>query len=117
MVTLGAYVVMYLLFYFARVRSMVVYYAIFVPPLCLIIYMLCRRPFQSRWIRAAYLINSICLILSLIYNMVSRVYGDQIEYLPFGNFIVIVFDWIFNIVVWAREAYTICKYGGEEGLN
>ena len=49
--------------------------------------------------------------------MVSRVYGDQIEYLPFGNFIVIVFDWIFNIVVWAREAYTICKYGGEEGLN
>lgn len=28
-----------------------------------------------------------------------------------------MFDWIFNIVVWGREAYVLCKYGGELGLQ
>ncbi len=117
LITLAAYVVMYLLFYFARTQSFIAYYLIFVPPICLVIYMICRKPFQSRWVRAAYLINSFCVIMSLIYNRIALEVGDRVEYLPFGNFVVIVFDWIFNIVVWAREAYIICKYGGEEGLN
>ena len=55
--------------------------------------------------------------MTLIYNRLTLEYGEKIFYLPFGNFAMIVFDWVFNLVVWGREAYIICKYGGEEGLN
>lgn len=112
LVTMGGYAVMYLLFYFARTQNMIAYYAIMVVPLCLMIYMFCRKPFQSKWVRAAYYINNFCIIMTLIYNRLTLDLGDLVDYLPFGNFIVIVFDWIFNLVIWVREAYIICKYGG-----
>jgi hypothetical protein len=55
--------------------------------------------------------------MTLVYNRLTIILGDQVDYLPFGTFVIIIFDWIFNMIVWGREAYIICKYGGEEGLN
>lgn len=37
--------------------------------------------------------------------------------MPFISIVIIMFDWIFNLIVWGREAYVIYKYGGEKELN
>jgi len=47
--------------------SKIFYYFIYIFPIGMIVYLICRRPFQSRWVRAAYFINNICIILFLIY--------------------------------------------------
>lgn len=82
--------------------SKIIYYLIFVFPFMMIIYMLCRKPFQSKWMRAAYLVNCFCIIVSLIYNQLIISFENSVYYLPFGNMISILFDWIFNLVVWGR---------------
>lgn len=117
LVTLGAFGLMYLLFYLARTQSMIIYYGIMVVPIVLIIYIICRKPFQSKWVRASYFINNACILITLIYYRYAIDAGENALYLHFGGFIILTFDWIFNLVVWGREAYIICKYGGEEGLN
>lgn len=78
LVTLGAFAIMYMLFYFARTRSMIAYYIIMAIPVLLIVYLLYRKPFQSRWVRAAYFVNNFCIIMSLVYNRVTLEFGDQV---------------------------------------
>jgi len=77
MVTLGSFAVMYMLFYLARTQTMVVYYIILIVPLALIIYLFVRKPFQSRWVRAAYFINNFCIIMTLIYNRITLELEDK----------------------------------------
>lgn len=100
--TLGTFAVMYLLFYLARVQNMIAYYFIFLGPVLLIVYLFWRKPFQSKWIGAAYFINNFCIIMTLIYSRIIIDYDDKVFYLPFGIFAIIVFDWLFNMVVWGR---------------
>lgn len=52
----------------ALTTAPVMYFVIFIFPLGLIVYLVCRRPFQSKWMRAAYFINNLCIIFALIYN-------------------------------------------------
>lgn len=93
---------MYLLFYLSRTQSLVVYYFILPFPIILLIYLFCRKPFQSKWIRAAYFINNFCMIVTLIYIRLAIELKDKVFYLPIGIFIIIVFDWVFNLIVWIR---------------
>jgi hypothetical protein len=79
-----------------------IYYMAMLVPVLLIIYMICRRPFQSKWVRAAYIINNACILISLIYHRIGLDSKNNTLYLPFGAFIIILFDWIFNLVVWGR---------------
>ena len=113
LVTLGTFAAMYLLFYLSMSEATMIYYLIFLGPIILIIYVIWRKPFQSKWVRAAYFINNFCIIMTLIYNRLTLEFGEKIFYLPFGNLAMILFDWVFNLIVWGREAYIICKYGGE----
>ena len=69
---------MYMLFYLARTKTMIVYYVIMVIPVILIIYLFVRKPFQSRWVRAAYFINNFCIIMTLIYNRLALDLEDQV---------------------------------------
>jgi hypothetical protein len=78
MVTLGSFAIMYMLFYLARTQTMIVYYVILVVPICLIIYLFVRKPFQSRWLRAAYFINNMCIIMTLIYNRITMELEDKV---------------------------------------
>jgi hypothetical protein len=55
--------------------------------------------------------------MALLYNLLIISMEDSVFYLPFGSYVIIMFDWVFNLVVWGREAYVICKYGGERDLN
>lgn len=93
---------MYVFLAISLTIAMTIYYLIFILPFCMIIYLFCRKPFQSRWVRAAYFINNFCIIMSLMYNLLITSMEDQVFYLPFGSFAIIMFDWIFNLVVWGR---------------
>ena len=75
---------------------------IMVVPIVLIIYMICRKPFQSKWVRASYIVNNACILITLIYYKITLSSGKNALYLPFGGFIILNFDWIFNLVVWGR---------------
>lgn len=55
--------------------------------------------------------------MTVTYNVLIVQLQRDAFYLPVGIFVIIMFDWIFNIVVWGREAYVLCKYGGELGLQ
>lgn len=76
----------------------------------MMVYICCRRPFQSKWMRAAYFVNCFCIFIMLVFNLLTIAFYDTVYYLPFGSLIIIMLDWIFNLVVWGREAYVICKY-------
>jgi hypothetical protein len=108
---------MYILLAVSLTVTMTLYYLIFLFPIALVIYVLCRKPFQSRWVRAAYIVNNFCILMTLVYNMLIISMEEKVFYLPFGTFAIIIFDWVFNLIVWGREAYVICKYGGERDLN
>lgn len=97
-----AFILMYIFLAIALTVTMIIYYLIFALPICLIIYLFCRKPFQSRWVRAAYFINNFCIFMTLIYNLLIISMEDQVFYLPFGTYMILMFDWIFNIVVWSR---------------
>ena len=108
---------MYIFLGLALTVSSILYYVLYIIPICMIFYLICRKPFQSRWLRAAYAINWICIVLTVTYNVLIIQLERDAFYLPVGIFVIIMFDWIFNIIVWAREAYVLCKYGGERGLQ
>jgi hypothetical protein len=117
LLTLACFCLMYALLAVSLTVTMTIYYLIFALPVSMIIYLFCRKPFQSRWVRAAYFINNFCIIMALLYNLLIISMEDSVFYLPFGSYVIIMFDWVFNLVVWGREAYVICKYGGERDLN
>lgn len=97
--------------------SKVLYYVILVIPVAMMVYICCRRPFVSKWMRASYFVNCFCMFTALIYNLLTIAFQDDVYYLPFGSLANFLLDWIFNLVVWGRQAYVICKYGGERDLN
>ena len=69
---------MYFLLYFSLTQNMQIYYGILIFPIILIVYLFCRKPFQSRWVRAAYFINNFYIIMTLIYNRLTINLGDQV---------------------------------------
>jgi hypothetical protein len=93
---------LYIFFYLARTQNFTIYYVAMIVPVILIIYMFWRRPFQSKWVRASFFINNACILISLIYHRIGLESKYNTLYLPFGAFIIIVFDWIFNLIVWGR---------------
>jgi hypothetical protein len=101
---------MFALLGIAIVVSPVMYYLLFIFPLAMMVYICCRSPFQSKWMRAAYFVNCFCILIMLVCNLLIIAFKDTVYYLPFGSLITIMVDWIFNLVVWGREAYVICKY-------
>ncbi len=107
--SLFAYFLMFALLAVSLTVSAVMYYLLFLFPVAMMVYICCRRPFQSKWIRAAYFVNCFCMFIMLVYNLLTIAFKDQVYYLPFGSLITIMIDWIFNLVVWGREAYVICK--------
>jgi F0F1-type ATP synthase assembly protein I len=109
-VSLCAYLLMFALLGVSMTVSPVIYYLLFIFPVAMMVYICCRRPFQSKWMRAAYFVNCFCIFIMLVYNLMTISYEDTVYYLPFGSLITIMVDWIFNLVVWGREAYVICKY-------
>ena len=117
MVSLSAFAVMYMLFYFGIVLSFIAFYILMAIPLCLIVYMLVRKPFRSIWHRSAYVVNNVCILLMLVTDRVLISYRYKSYYLPFISMSIILFNWMFNIVVWARDTYRTYKYGEEEDMN
>lgn len=117
MISLSAFAIMYLLFFFGLVLSFFAFYFMMVIPLCLIAYMLVRKPFRSGWHRSAYIVNNICILLMLITDKILIEYRYRTYYLPFISMGIILFDWIFNIVVWIRDIYRAYKYGDEDDIN
>jgi hypothetical protein len=61
LVTLGAYLLMFALLGISLTVSKVIYYILFIFPIAMIAYVCCRRPFQSKWMRAAYFMNFFCI--------------------------------------------------------
>lgn len=108
---------MYMILAVSLVQVFLVYYLLFLIPICMIIYVIRRDPFQSKWMKVAYIINFTCIFIQLLYNILIIEFADNVYYLPFGCLAIMLTDWIFNLVVWGREAYVICKYGGEVDLN
>ena len=103
---------MYALLAFSIIASMIVYYFIFLVPVVMIIYIIKNDSFASKWIKAAYIINCCCILMTLMYNLLMTKLVNEVHYLPFGYLIIFYFDWIFNLIVWAREAVILCKFGG-----
>jgi hypothetical protein len=90
--------------------TFIISYLIYAVPVGLIVYLAVRKPFYSKWVRAAYVVNNVCIILVLLYvHLITLM--DTHYYMPYIALIVMLFDWLFNIVVWAREVYIVCKYG------
>lgn len=69
LITLVAFLVLYALLLMSILVISFIYYALPLIPLMLIIYMMCRQPFRSRWVSACYLLNNFSIAVALICNM------------------------------------------------
>lgn len=109
---------MYLILLLSIVAMQLIYYVLLGCPLALIVYMFCRKPFKSRWVSARYFVNNLGLFTVLVLNVVMmNDTDDALFHFPWAHLVLIIFVWLFNLVVLARETFIYCKYREEENYQ
>lgn len=70
LMTLAAFICMYLLLLLSIAVTPVIYYVIIVIPIIMMVYLICRKPFNSRWVASTYFVNCFFIILTLVFNII-----------------------------------------------